>query len=56
VDGQTLAAVPLSMANVLEPRRTNRALLLNGESAVPVVSVPMHAMVTGEQVVTLQVE
>lgn len=56
VDGQTLAAVPLSMANVLEPRRTNRALLLNGESAVPVTSVPMHAMVTGEQVITLQVE
>ncbi|MGI8770281.1 MAG: SpoIVB peptidase S55 domain-containing protein [Acidobacteriaceae bacterium] len=56
LDGQTLAAVPLSMVNVLEPRRTNRALLLNGESAVPVISVPMHAMVSGEQVVTLQVE
>ncbi len=56
VDGRTLAAVPLSMANVLEPKRANRDLTLNGESAVPVTSVPMDAMVTGEQVVTLQVE
>jgi hypothetical protein len=56
VDGRTLGAVPLSLANVLEPLRANRALLLSGESAIPVTSVPMHAMVTGQQVVTLQVE
>ncbi len=56
VEGRTLAAVPLSVANALEPLRTNRTLTLNGESAVPVTSVPMDAMVEGERVITLQVE
>ena len=56
VDGRTLPAVPLSMANVLEPLRASRTLTLNGESAVPVTSVPMNAMVEGERVITLQVE
>lgn len=56
VEGRTLPAVPLSMANVLEPLRASRTLTLNGESAVPVTSVPMDAMVEGERVITLQVE
>ncbi len=56
VDGRTLAAVPLSMANALEPLRASRTLTLNGESAVPVTSVPMDGMVEGERVITLQVE
>ena len=56
VDGRTLSQVPISMANVLDPLRTNRSLTLNGESAVAVTSVPMDAVVTGNQVVTLQVE
>jgi hypothetical protein len=56
VDGRTLAAVPISMANVLDPLRVNRSLTLNGESAVAVTSVPMDAVVSGNQVVTLQVE
>ena len=56
VDGRTLAQVPISMANVLDPLRVNRALTLNGESAVAVTSVPMDAVVTGNQVVTIQVE
>jgi hypothetical protein len=56
LDGRTLAEVPISMANVLDPLRVNRALTLNGESAVAVTSVPMDAVVTGNQVVTIQVE
>lgn len=56
VDGRTLAQLPVSMANVLDPLRANRALTLNGESAVAVTSVPMDAVVTGNQVVTIQVE
>jgi hypothetical protein len=56
LDGRTLAGIPVSMANVLEPLRANRSLTLNGESAVAVTSVPMDAVVTGNQVVTIQVE
>jgi hypothetical protein len=56
LEGRTLAGLPISMANVLDPLRANRALTLNGESAVAVTSVPMDAVVTGNQVVTIQVE
>jgi hypothetical protein len=56
LDGRTLADVPISMANVLDSLRVNHALTLNGESAVAVTSVPMDAVVTGNQVVTIQVE
>jgi hypothetical protein len=56
VDGRTLSGVPLSLANALEPLRANRALTLNGESAAPVASMAMHAMVQGQQVLTLEVE
>ncbi len=56
VDGRTLTAIPLSMANAMEPLRENKGMALNGESAVPMASLPMDAVVTGQQVVTLQVE
>jgi len=56
VDGRTLASIPISMANVLEPLRTNRGISLNGESVVPVTSIPMDAMLTGMQVVSLEVQ
>jgi hypothetical protein len=56
VDGRTLASIPISMANVLEPLRTNRGIALNGESAVTVNAIPVDAMLTGMQVVSLQVE
>jgi hypothetical protein len=56
VDGRTLGSVPISMANVLEPLRTNRGISLNGESVVPVTSVPVDAMLSGMQVVSLEVE
>jgi SpoIVB peptidase S55 len=56
VDGRTLASIPISMANVLEPLRTNRGISLNGESVVPVTSIPVDAMLTGMQVVSLEIE
>lgn len=56
LDGRTLSEVPISMANVLEPLRNNQQLALNGESAVPATSVPVDAMLSGQQVITLQVE
>jgi hypothetical protein len=56
LQGRTLASLPLSMANVLDPLRANRSLTLNGESAVAITSVPMDAVVSGNQVVTVQVE
>lgn len=56
VDGHTLQSIPLSMANVLEPLRSNREMSLNGESVVPVTSIPVDAMLTGQQVVSLDVE
>ncbi|HEY6447522.1 MAG TPA: SpoIVB peptidase S55 domain-containing protein [Acidobacteriaceae bacterium] len=56
VDGHTLTGLPLSMANVLEPLKENKGMVLNGESAMPMASLPMDAVVSGQQVVTLQVE
>ena len=56
LDGRTLTAVPLSMANVLEPVRDNRGMTLNSESAVPLGSVALDAVLSGQQVVTLRVE
>jgi hypothetical protein len=56
LDGRTLTAVPVSMANVLEPLRQNQKLMLNGESAVPMASAPVDSMLSGQQVLTLRVE
>lgn len=56
VDGHTLPSIPISMANVLDPLRVNRAMSLNGESAIPVTSIPVHAALTGQQVVSFDVE
>ncbi|HEX4038383.1 MAG TPA: SpoIVB peptidase S55 [Acidobacteriaceae bacterium] len=56
VDGRTLTALPMSMANALAPLKENKSMALNGESAIPMASLPMDAVVSGEQVVTLQVE
>ncbi|HEX3436181.1 MAG TPA: SpoIVB peptidase S55 [Pseudacidobacterium sp.] len=56
LDGRTLATVPVSMANVLEPMRQNQKLTLNGESAVPLASVSTDSVLSGQQVLTLKVE
>ena len=56
VDGRTLSSIPISMANMLEPLRTNRGISLNGESVVPVTSIPVEAMLSGMQVVSVEIE
>jgi len=56
IGGRTLTALPISMANVLEPVRDNRGMTLNGESAIPLGSVALDAVLGGQQVVTLRVE
>jgi hypothetical protein len=56
VDGRTLTALPMTVANALEPLRENKGMALNGESAIPMASLPMDAVVSGQQVVTLQIE
>lgn len=56
VDGRTLTSIPLTLANALAPLRDNKGMVLNGESAVPMASLPMDAVMTGSQVMTLQVE
>jgi hypothetical protein len=56
LDGRTLATVPMSMANVLEPLRQNQKLTLSGESAVPMASVAIDNVLSGQQVLTLRVE
>jgi hypothetical protein len=54
--GRTLTALPLSMANALEPEQQNHQLTLNGESAVPLGSAELGSVLDGEQVVTLKVQ
>ncbi len=56
VDGNTLGTLPLSMVNVLEPMRNSHKMTLNGESAVLAATLPLDGMVTGQQVVTIEVE
>lgn len=56
INGRTLTALPLSMANAMAPERENHQLTLNGESAVPLASVGLDSVLNGEQVVTLKIE
>ena len=56
MDGRTLTSVPLSLANALEPARDNHAISLSGESAVPLGSTGVDAVLSGQQVITLRVE
>jgi hypothetical protein len=44
------------MANVMEPMKENHAMSLSGESAVPLGSVGVDAVLNGQQVVTVRVE
>lgn len=56
LDGQTLTALPLSMANVLAPLRQSHDLTLHGESAIPLASRPLGAVLEGQQGVWLTIE
>jgi hypothetical protein len=56
LQGRTLEALPISMANILEPLRGNQEMTLNGESVLPVTSIPVDGMVAGQQVISFNVE
>jgi len=56
VDGKTLGSLPLSMVNAMEPMHASHKMTLNGESAVLAATLPLDGMVTGQQVVTIEVE
>lgn len=56
MEGHTLATLPLSMANALEPLRTAQDVTLNGESAVPVAQVPADGVLSGFQILNLRID
>jgi hypothetical protein len=56
VDGHTLSALPLSMANALEPMRSARDVTLNGESAVVAGDSPAGGVLSGFQILNLHIE
>ena len=55
VDGRTLSSIPISMANVLEPLRTNRGIPQR-RIGCSINSIPVDAMLSGMQVVSLEIE
>ena len=56
VEGHTLSALPLSMANALEPMRSARDVTLNGESAVVAGDAPAGGVLSGFQILNLHIE
>jgi hypothetical protein len=55
LEGQALPAVPLSMANVLEPLKAQQKMQLTGESVVEAGSAEAGYAVAGSQVLDLQI-
>lgn len=55
LDGRTLLELPVSMANIYEPLRGSQELILSGESTIPVTSIPVEAVLAGQQVVSLRI-
>ena len=56
VNGQTLSALPLSMANAFEPLRAAKDVTLNGESAVVAGQAPAGGVLSGFQILNLHIE
>jgi SpoIVB peptidase S55 len=55
LEGGTMGAVPLSMANVLEPLKAEQKMQLTGETAVELGSEATNYAVTGSQVLSIRV-
>jgi hypothetical protein len=55
-NGQTLAAVPLSMANALEPVRNSDDVSLNGESAEEAGDAPAEGLLSGFQILNVHID
>jgi len=56
MEGQTLASLPLSVANTLEPLRASQQASLNGESAELEADAPVDGALSGFQLLTLRIE
>ena len=56
VNGETLASLPLSMANAIEPLRSMQEAGLNGESVIVAGEAPAGGILTGFQVINLHIE
>ena len=56
VEGQTLASLPLSVANALEPLRSAKDVNLNGESALVAGQASAGGVLSGFQVLSLHIE
>jgi len=56
IDGRTLSALPLSVANAFEPLRNAKDVTLNGESAVVAGEAPAGGMLNGFQILNLHIE
>ncbi len=56
VQGQDLPAVPLSMANVLQPVENNGSFSIDGETAISLASEQLNMAVSGSQIVTMNVQ
>ena len=55
LESQALPAIPISMANVLEPLKAAQKVQLTGESVVEAGSVETNYAVSGSQVLTLDI-
>jgi hypothetical protein len=55
LESQALPAIPISMANVLEPLKAAQKVQLTGESVVEAGSVQTNYAVSGSQVLTLEI-
>jgi len=56
VSGQTLASLPLSVANAMEPSRAAQDVNLNGESAAVAADAPAGGVLSGFQILNLHIE
>jgi hypothetical protein len=56
LEGGTMGAVPLSMANVFESQKAEQRIQVTGESAVELGSVDTGFALTGSQILTLKVK
>jgi hypothetical protein len=56
ISGQTLAGLPLSVANTLEPLRSSHNVNLNGESAEVAGEADAGGVLSGSQILTLRIE
>lgn len=56
LQGRDLPAVPLTMANVLQPDEGGADFTINGETAIPLGSTPLDLALTGAEIVTLNVQ